>query len=59
MSLDEQLFKFCNPRLVFVLVPIFVECFLGIFGQLISPPRRQARMDAMLAGDLSQKLSYY
>ena len=64
MSLAEKPLKFGNPRLVFVLIPIPAERFFGIFGQLISLPGGQARMDAMLAGDLSErfatlKFSYY
>ena len=53
MSLAEQPLQFCNPCLVLVLVSITAECFFGILGQFISPPGGQARMDAMLAGDLS------
>ena len=64
MSLAEQPLKFCNPCLVLILISITAKRFFGILGQLISSPRRQARMDAMLAGDLSErfatlKFSYY
>ena len=64
MSLTEQLLKFCNPCLVLVLISITAKRFFGILGQLFSPPRWQGWMDAMLAGDLSErfatlKFSYY
>ena len=64
MGLAEQPLKFRNPCLVIVLVSITAKGFFGILGQLFSPPRGQARMDTMLAGDLSEwfatlKFSYY
>ena len=57
MSLAEQSLKFCNPCLVLILISIASKRFFGILGQLFSPPSGQARMDVMLAGDLSKRFA--
>jgi len=64
MSLAGQPIQLGDPGLMLAPVAIAAERPFGILGQLIAPPAGKTGMDAVLAGDLSErfvglKLGYY
>jgi hypothetical protein len=56
-SISKSKFKLKTSKTICLFYSITAKRFFGIRGQLFFSPRGQARVDAMLAGDLSERFA--